>query len=73
MSDADPRGYRSDPRVIRRLNAILVLLTLPYVLFVLDRFGGAIFWLGVAAFAVFAVLFLAYVFGPPARRSALGR
>ncbi len=73
MSDADATGYRSDPRVIRRLNVIIALLIFPYVLFVLDRFGGELLWLGIAAFAVVAVVFPVYVFWPRAWRSALRR
>ena len=73
MSDADAPGYRSDPRVIRRLNVIIALLLVPYALFVLDRFGGLLLWLGIAAFAVVAVAFPVYVFWPYALRSVLRR
>lgn len=64
MSDADAAGFRSDPRVIRRLNAIIALLLVPYVLFVLDRFGGALLRLGVAAFFVVGLAYLSFVFWP---------
>jgi len=73
MSNPERPGYGSDPRVIRRLNVIIALLTVPYILFVLDRFGGALLWLGIAAFAVLAVAFPVYVFWPHAWRSMLGR
>jgi len=62
MSDTD--GSRVDPRVIRRLNVIIALLVLPYVLFAIDRSGRILVQLVVAAVLVFGVVSVWYAIAP---------
>lgn len=51
----------TDERVIRRLNIIIVLLLVPYLLGALYVFESAIVWVLVLAFGAVALLFVAAV------------
>lgn len=48
----------TDPRVIRRLNAIIVLLVVPYVAGAVAYFGGVLVPLVAAGVAALVLLFL---------------
>ncbi|SNZ17808.1 hypothetical protein SAMN06269185_3130 [Natronoarchaeum philippinense] len=64
MSDADVPSTRADPRVIRRLNVIIVLLVLPYVLFALGLSRGVLVQLVGAGVLVLAAVSVWYAIVP---------